>query len=113
MTASKKHSDMGSPPQFLKESQDPLWRRTQLRLRRGEASIAQRTNTFFGTDRRLDLIKRQIVAAQDHLVDLLKTWEERQSSDAEVRVLVTRVRDRLAADPDLLNAYRLPSHRKH
>ena len=96
-----------------KEPPDPLWRRTQLRLRKGEASIAQRTNTFFGTDRRMDSIRRQIAAAQDQLVDLLKTWEERRSSDEEIRVLVTRVRDRLAADPDLLNAYRLPKNRQH
>ena len=95
-----------------KEPRDPLWRRTQLRLRKGEASIAQRTNTFFGTDRRMDSIRRQIAAAQDQLVDLLKTWEERRNSDEEVCVLVARLRDRLAADPGLLDAYRLPKNRQ-
>ena len=96
-----------------KAPRDPLWRRTQLRLRKGEASIAQRTNTFFGTDRRMDSIKRQIAAAQDQLVDLLKTWEERRAEDEEIRLLVTGVRDRLAADPDLINAYRVSTNRQH
>ena len=104
---------MGLSPQFSAESVDPLWRRTQLRLRKGELSIAQRTNTFFGTERRLDLIRRQIAASQDRLVELIKAWEESQTSDEEIRVLVTRIRDRLAADPDLLDAYRLPPHGEH
>ena len=61
----------------------------------------------------MDSIKRQIAAAQDQLVDLLKTWEESRSSDEEVRVLVTRLRDRLAANPDLLDAYRVSQKQKN
>ena len=103
---------MGLSRRSMKEPPDPLWRRTQLRLRKGEASIAQRTNTFFGTDRRMDSIKRQIAAAQDQLVDLLKTWEEEKADREEVRVLVARLRDRLAANPDLLDAYRVSQKQK-
>ena len=113
MTVSKRPLDSVSSHQSSKEKEDPLWLRTQSRLRRGEASIAQRTNTFFGTERRLDSIRRQIAAAQDQLVDLIKTWEERRSSDEEIRLLVARIRDRLAADPYLLDAYRLPPHGEH
>ena len=111
MTASKKPLATGSNPRSTKEPRDPLWRRTQQRLRKGELSIAQRTNTFFGTETRMDLIKRQIVASQDRLVELIKTWEESRSSDEEVRVLVTGIRDRLAADPDQLDAYRMPTNK--
>ena len=63
-----------SPPDLKEE---PLWRRTQLRLQNMATFTAQRMNMSDGFDERIQLQEERIQLACRHLVLLLK---ERESS---------------------------------
>ena len=62
-----------------KDTTLPLWRRTQLRLQRMETWSAQHRLTETGFDARIQLQDQRIALASQHLVLLLKEWEERQN----------------------------------
>ena len=57
----------------------PLWRRTQLRLQRMETWSAQHRLTETGFDERIQLQDQRIALASQHLVLLLKEWEEQRA----------------------------------
>ena len=57
----------------------PLWRRTQLRLQNMETWSARHRTTESGFCERIQLQDQRIALASQHLVLLLKEWEERRS----------------------------------
>ena len=64
-------------PSVPVRTEDPLWRRTQLRLQNMETWSAQRRLTSSGFDERIQLQDERIALACRHLVLLLKEREER------------------------------------
>ena len=61
-------------------AEEPLWRRTQLRLQNMATYTAQRMNTSDGFDERIQLQEERIALAGRHLVLLIKEWEDRQAA---------------------------------
>ena len=76
MTFSPDSNTSHSPPD---PKEEPLWRRTQLRLQNMGRFTAQRMNLFDGFDERIQLQDQRIALASRHLVLLLKEWEERKA----------------------------------
>lgn len=70
-------SDSNTSPSPLDPKEEPLWRRTQLRLQNMATFTAQRMNMSDGFDERIQLQEERIQLACRHLVLLLK---ERESS---------------------------------
>ena len=58
----------------------PLWRRTQLRLQNMATFTAQRMNMSDGFTPNIQRQEQRIVLAGEHLVHLLKEWEDRKSA---------------------------------
>ena len=58
----------------------PLWRRTQLRLQSMATFTAQRMNMSDGFTPNIQRQEQRIALAGDHLVHLLKEWEDRKSA---------------------------------
>ena len=67
-----------SPPD---PAEEPLWRRTQLRLQKMATFTAQRMNTSDGFNERIQLQQESIQLACRRLVLVLKDWEERRLAD--------------------------------
>ena len=61
---------------YPKDISLPLWRRTQLSLPRMETWSAQHRNTPDGFTERIQLQDQRIAPASQHIVLLLKDWEE-------------------------------------
>ena len=70
-------SDSSTLPSLPDPKEEPLWRRTQLRLQNMATFTAQRMNMSDGFDERIQLQEERIQLACRHLVLLLK---ERESS---------------------------------
>ena len=68
---------LNTSPSVPVRTEDPLWRRTQLRLQNMETWSAQRRLTSSGFDERIQLQDERIALACRHLVLLLKEREER------------------------------------
>ena len=62
-----------------KDTTLPLWRRTQLRLQNMETWSARHRSTDSGLCERIQLQDQRIALASQHLVLLLKEWEENRS----------------------------------
>ena len=58
----------------------PLWRRTQLRLQNMATFTAQRMNMSDGFTPHIQRQEQRIALAGEHLVHLLKEWEDRKSA---------------------------------
>ena len=58
----------------------PLWRRTQLRLQSMATFTAQRMNMSDGFTPNIQRQEQRIALAGEHLVHLLKEWEDRKSA---------------------------------
>ena len=58
----------------------PLWRRTQLRLENMATFTAQRMNMSDGFTPNIQRQEQRIALAGDHLVHLLKEWEDQKSA---------------------------------
>ena len=58
----------------------PLWRRTQLRLQNMATFTAQRMNMSDGFTPNIQRQEQRIALAGEHLVHLLKEWEDRKST---------------------------------
>ena len=58
----------------------PLWRRTQLRLQNMATFTAQRMNMSDGFTPNIQRQEQRIALAGEHLVHLLKEWEDRKSA---------------------------------
>ena len=58
----------------------PLWRRTQLRLQNMATCTAQRMNMSDGFTPNIQRQEQRIALAGEHLVHLLKEWEDRKSA---------------------------------
>ena len=58
----------------------PLWRRTQLRLQSMATFTAQRMNLSDGFTPNIQRQEQRIALAGEHLVHLLKEWEDRKSA---------------------------------
>ena len=58
----------------------PLWRRTQLRLENMATFTAQRMNMSDGFTPNIQRQEQRIALAGEHLVHLLKEWEDRKSA---------------------------------
>ena len=58
----------------------PLWRRTQLRLQSMATFTAQRMNMSDGFTPNIQRQEQRIALAGEHLVHLLKEWEDRKST---------------------------------
>ena len=70
-------SDSNTSPLPPDPKEEPLWRRTQLRLQNMGRFTAQRMNMSDGFDERIQLQEERIALAGRHLVLLIKAWEER------------------------------------
>ena len=70
-------SASSTSPSLPDPAEEPLWRRTQLRLQNMATFTAQRMNMSDGFDERIQLQEERIQLACRHLVLLLK---ERESS---------------------------------
>ena len=73
-------SDLRSSPKKLEEPHAPLWRRTQLRLQNMERFTAQRMNMSDGFTPNIQRQEQRIALAGEHLVHLLKDWEDQKSA---------------------------------
>ena len=58
----------------------PLWRRTQLRLQSMATFTAQRMNMSDGFTPNIQRQEQRIALAGEHLVHLLKEWEDRKAA---------------------------------
>ena len=58
----------------------PLWRRTQLRLENMATFTAQRMNMSDGFTPNIQRQEQRIALAGEHLVHLLKEWEDQKSA---------------------------------
>ena len=66
-------------PRQLPEPNAPLWRRTQLSLQSMGTFTAQRMNMSDGFTPNIQRQEQRIALAGEHLVHLLKEWEDRKS----------------------------------
>ena len=74
-------SDSNTSPSPHGQKEEPLWRRTQLRLQKMATFTAQRMNTSDGFNERIQLQQESIQLACRRLVLVLKDWEERRLAD--------------------------------
>lgn len=71
-------SGSSTSPMGPGEKEEPLWRRTQLRLQRMETWSARHRLIESGSCERIQLQDQRIAMAHRHLILLIKEWEERQ-----------------------------------
>ena len=76
MTSPADLSDWRFLPRQLPEPNAPLWRRTQLRLRRMGTYTAQRMNMSDGLDPVIQAREEEIECKGRVLVELIRRWEE-------------------------------------